>query len=227
MVAIIIALIITMILTIISLFFIYFLLRRVKTTHAKKLFYFDLFRLILRFSVVQFLLIPILISGSLPDRIFNPQNASLPPPGIASVQDWLMWWFGYPLLEFSQSEAAVWADLSLILIHKSAAFLIPITLLTLTLLDYLWSYHNLKFAKYIRTINYSIWLVAMIVWTFYALAINPDFLGAQDYRNKWLFMQYWGFSPWVVVVVVFGLIFSLWTTTIVIGYLIYKAWKED
>lgn len=221
-----IALFTAIILTAFSLFFIYFVLRRLKVTYAKKLFYFDLVRFLIRILIVG----PIIMSalGGISPLIFNAQNLKLPPPGLATIEQWFVWWLGAPLSEFTQVDSSIGADIFAVAKGSSSNLLLPLLagFIFVSVLDFLWAYKNNKYSKIIRTVFFGFALVSFIIWTLVAFTITPNIPGAGDLKNRWLFMKYWQFTPWVVALLVFETFFSFWLPLIVIGYLIYKSWKE-
>lgn len=210
--------------TIVCLGFTIYILLKQRMSPVKKLFYFDISRYFIHIFILVPLLAPVLKIVS--KQIFNPENLSLSPPGLATVQQWLIWWLGYPLLEFTQIDGILVADIYTVVLRRGPApYLIVFSgLFFILALDCLWAYKSVKAARIIRTVHYGIWLFLFLLWTAVAVFISPDIPFAQDYRNKWLFMQYWGFQPWVVAIVMFGLFFSVWLPTIVVGYLIYKQY---
>jgi len=221
-----IALVSAIVLTVFSLFYIYFILRRLKASYAKKLFYFDLVRYAIRIFIVG----PIIMSalGNISPLIFNAQNLKLSPPGLATMEQWFVWWLGAPLSEFTQLDASIGADVYAVVKGSSSNILLPIIvgMILALALDFLWAYKNNRYTKIIRTALFGFTLVAFIVWTLIAIFISSNIPGAGDLKNRWLFMQYWKFTPWVVGLLVFETFFSFWLPLIVIGYLIYKGWKE-
>lgn len=220
-------LVVEIILTFFSLFLVYFIVRRSKATNAKKLFYFDIIRYAIRIFIVTLLVMPVLRNIS--PLIINKQNISLPPPGLATVEQWVTWWLGMPLTEFNQVDGVALFDLSAVVRGQSIGagiYLMYGGMLVILALDFLMAYKNSKYARTIRAVWYGITLFGFIVWTLFAAFMNLSTPGAQDYRNRWLFMQYWQFTPWVVVLIIFETFFSFWLPIIVIGYLIYKDWKE-
>jgi len=220
------ALALTVAITFVCLGLTIYILLKARVPSVRRLFYFDLSRYIIHMFISVPLLEPFLKHTS--QSIFDPKNLTLPPPGVATVQQWLIWWLGYPIVEFTQIDGIMLADVYTVVLRRGAApyVIVFAGLLLILVLDYLWAYRNMKGARIIRTINYGIWLFLFSVWTAVALFVSSNIPFAQDYRNKWLFMQYWHFTPWVVAIVIFGLFFSVWLPTIVVGYLVYKGYTQ-
>lgn len=197
---------------------------KLKITYARKLFYFDLSRFAIHVFIVMPLIWPVLQYVS--RFIFNPESATLPPPGVATVEQWLIWWLGMPLQEYTKTEGDLLALLPFVLRGQNPPNIaVYIALCIVLALDYLWAYRNTKSARTIRTINYGIMLLGLTLWHLMALTISPNIPGARDLLNRWLFMRYWHFAPWVVALIVSVTFFNFWLPMIVIGYLIYKSYK--
>jgi len=202
----------------------FYLIRKPDLTFVRKLFFFDASRFLMHIFIVFPIVHP--ACKRVQPLIWNPENLNLPPPGVATVQQWLIWWLGYPLVEFTQIDGVLLADIYTVFIKpgQAAPYLLVVAGLLLVLtLDYLWAYKGSAQAQTLRKLIYGIWLLLFSLWTLIALTVTAEIPGAMDYRNKWLFMQYWGFEPWVVATVLYGLFFSVWLPTIVAGYFITKS----
>jgi len=201
---------------------VYILKRRMPP--IRRLFYFDLARYTIRILIVGPLVMPAL--RSVEPLIFNRRNLNLPPPGIATLSDWLVWLLGMPLTEFTQVDASLAADIFAVL-RRSSAGIYPFMLVGMVfilVLDFYWAYRGSRTAAKIRTIHYAIMLLLFILWTFIAITISPNVPGAQDLYHRWLFIQYWYSTPWIVALVVAEIFFSFWLPMAVIGCLIYKQY---
>jgi len=192
-----------------------YILKNPKLNAAKKLFFFDFFRYSIHLAISNLWLMPML--NKIAPKIFKDEPT-------ANLTEWLIWWFGYPLAEFTQIDGVMPQDIVMYTGVKIPHF-ISLGLVTELGIDYLWAFKNLKLAKTVRTGWYGIWLFMFTAWFLVALARGGDVPLAQDYRNKLMFMEYWNWEPWVVAVVLYGLFFSVWLPTIVTGMLIREAIK--